>query len=208
MRGCPSWPGTHSLSRRVTLSPRQGLPRIPLRGIFQGAKVVRGPDWEWGSQDGEWGPRVGRWALGCHRLWLVLWRRLSLPVGPLSPRRGREARPSGGHPWLGCGDGPERGQRDLGRRHYQRVPRGPQGQGGPQVCGRGSRWLLLQGASAEARYGRAPLTPTQLLSVLAEPHQGWPVKSPRGGEAWGRRDPRELGLPPRPQASPQSCSAG
>ncbi|XP_063451147.1 E3 ubiquitin-protein ligase MIB2 isoform X24 [Pan paniscus] len=39
-------------SRPVTLSPRQGLPRIPLRGIFQGAKVVRGPDWEWGSQDG------------------------------------------------------------------------------------------------------------------------------------------------------------
>lgn len=47
------WPRTHSLSCRVTLSPRQGLPRIPLRGIFQGAKVVRGPDWEWGSQDGE-----------------------------------------------------------------------------------------------------------------------------------------------------------
>lgn len=43
-----------SHSRPVTLSPRQGLPRIPLRGIFQGAKVVRGPDWEWGSQDGEW----------------------------------------------------------------------------------------------------------------------------------------------------------
>ncbi|XP_053431362.1 E3 ubiquitin-protein ligase MIB2 isoform X3 [Nycticebus coucang] len=39
-------------SRPVTLSPRQGIPRIPLRGIFQGAKVVRGPDWEWGSQDG------------------------------------------------------------------------------------------------------------------------------------------------------------
>ncbi|XP_060055844.1 E3 ubiquitin-protein ligase MIB2 isoform X2 [Erinaceus europaeus] len=39
-------------SRPVTLSPRQGLPRVPLRGIFQGAKVVRGPDWEWGSQDG------------------------------------------------------------------------------------------------------------------------------------------------------------
>ncbi|XP_054413544.1 E3 ubiquitin-protein ligase MIB2 isoform X8 [Pongo pygmaeus] len=39
-------------SRPVTLSPRQGLLRIPLRGIFQGAKVVRGPDWEWGSQDG------------------------------------------------------------------------------------------------------------------------------------------------------------
>uniref|UniRef100_G1QGU9 RING-type E3 ubiquitin transferase n=1 Tax=Nomascus leucogenys TaxID=61853 RepID=G1QGU9_NOMLE len=40
-------------SRPVTLSPRQGLPRIPLRGIFQGAKVVRGPDWYWGSQDGK-----------------------------------------------------------------------------------------------------------------------------------------------------------
>ncbi|XP_054440160.1 E3 ubiquitin-protein ligase MIB2 [Pteronotus mesoamericanus] len=39
-------------SRPVMLSPRQGLPRIQLRGIFQGAKVVRGPDWEWGSQDG------------------------------------------------------------------------------------------------------------------------------------------------------------
>ncbi|XP_040843711.1 E3 ubiquitin-protein ligase MIB2 isoform X5 [Ochotona curzoniae] len=39
-------------SRPVTLSPRQGLLRVPLRGIFQGAKVVRGPDWEWGSQDG------------------------------------------------------------------------------------------------------------------------------------------------------------
>ncbi|XP_012920592.1 E3 ubiquitin-protein ligase MIB2 isoform X2 [Heterocephalus glaber] len=39
-------------SRPVMLGPRQGLPRVPLRGIFQGAKVVRGPDWEWGSQDG------------------------------------------------------------------------------------------------------------------------------------------------------------
>nr|BAB86856.1 skeletrophin [Mus musculus] len=45
--------------RPVTLSPRQGLPRIPLRGIFQGAKVVRGPDWEWGSQDGGEG-KTGR----------------------------------------------------------------------------------------------------------------------------------------------------
>ncbi|XP_053546518.1 E3 ubiquitin-protein ligase MIB2 isoform X2 [Bombina bombina] len=39
-------------SRPVILSPRQGLPRILLKGIFQGAKVVRGPDWEWGNQDG------------------------------------------------------------------------------------------------------------------------------------------------------------
>ncbi|KAM8927100.1 E3 ubiquitin-protein ligase MIB2 isoform 2-T2 [Pelodytes ibericus] len=39
-------------SRPVILSPRQGLPRAVLKGIFQGAKVVRGPDWEWGNQDG------------------------------------------------------------------------------------------------------------------------------------------------------------
>lgn len=39
-------------SRPVILTPRQGLPRIILKGIFQGAKVVRGPDWEWGNQDG------------------------------------------------------------------------------------------------------------------------------------------------------------
>ncbi|MEE6483923.1 hypothetical protein FKM82_013690 [Ascaphus truei] len=39
-------------SRPVLLSPRQGMPRIVLKGIFQGAKVVRGPDWEWGNQDG------------------------------------------------------------------------------------------------------------------------------------------------------------
>lgn len=56
----------HPLSCRVALSPREGLPRVPLRGIFQGAMVVRGPDWEWGSQDGEWeqGGKVGlggRW---------------------------------------------------------------------------------------------------------------------------------------------------
>lgn len=44
---------TSPFSSRVPLSPRQGLPRTQLRGIFQGAKVVRGPDWEWGSQDGE-----------------------------------------------------------------------------------------------------------------------------------------------------------
>jgi hypothetical protein len=49
-----------SLSCSVTLSPRQGLPRISLRGIFQGAKVVRGPDWEWGSQDGEWWLEAGQ----------------------------------------------------------------------------------------------------------------------------------------------------
>ncbi|XP_072464629.1 E3 ubiquitin-protein ligase MIB2 isoform X3 [Notamacropus eugenii] len=39
-------------SRPVTVSARHNLPRITLRGIFQGAKVLRGPDWEWGNQDG------------------------------------------------------------------------------------------------------------------------------------------------------------
>ncbi|XP_020637982.3 E3 ubiquitin-protein ligase MIB2 [Pogona vitticeps] len=46
-------------SRPVTVSPRQNLPRVTLKGIFQGAKVVRGPDWEWGNQDGGEG-KTGR----------------------------------------------------------------------------------------------------------------------------------------------------
>lgn len=41
-------------SQPVSLAPRQNLPRIILKGIFQGVKVVRGPDWDWGNQDGEW----------------------------------------------------------------------------------------------------------------------------------------------------------
>lgn len=44
---------------RVSLAPRQNLPRIILKGIFQGVKVVRGPDWDWGNQDGEWYVCVG-----------------------------------------------------------------------------------------------------------------------------------------------------
>ncbi|XP_012258103.2 E3 ubiquitin-protein ligase MIB2 isoform X2 [Athalia rosae] len=36
----------------VQLTPREGCTKIPLKGIFIGAKVVRGPDWEWGNQDG------------------------------------------------------------------------------------------------------------------------------------------------------------
>ncbi|KAM9751098.1 E3 ubiquitin-protein ligase MIB2 isoform 4-T5 [Menidia menidia] len=39
-------------SQPVSLTPRQNLPRIILKGIFQGVKVVRGPDWDWGNQDG------------------------------------------------------------------------------------------------------------------------------------------------------------
>ncbi|TFK13878.1 protein FAM110D [Platysternon megacephalum] len=46
-------------SRPVTVGPRQNLPRIMLKGTFQGAKVVRGPDWEWGNQDGGEG-KTGR----------------------------------------------------------------------------------------------------------------------------------------------------
>ncbi|XP_015273446.1 PREDICTED: E3 ubiquitin-protein ligase MIB2 [Gekko japonicus] len=46
-------------SQPVTVIPRQNLPRITLKGTFQGAKVVRGPDWEWGNQDGGEG-KTGR----------------------------------------------------------------------------------------------------------------------------------------------------
>uniref|UniRef100_A0A8D3A7Q0 E3 ubiquitin-protein ligase MIB2 n=1 Tax=Scophthalmus maximus TaxID=52904 RepID=A0A8D3A7Q0_SCOMX len=46
-------------SQPVILAPRQNLPRIILKGIFQGVKVVRGPDWDWGNQDGGEG-KVGK----------------------------------------------------------------------------------------------------------------------------------------------------
>uniref|UniRef100_A0A096MEH6 E3 ubiquitin-protein ligase MIB2 n=1 Tax=Poecilia formosa TaxID=48698 RepID=A0A096MEH6_POEFO len=46
-------------SQPVNLTPRQNLPRIILKGIFQGVKVVRGPDWDWGNQDGGEG-KVGK----------------------------------------------------------------------------------------------------------------------------------------------------
>ncbi|XP_077460919.1 E3 ubiquitin-protein ligase MIB2 isoform X1 [Stigmatopora argus] len=46
-------------SQPVSLPPRQNLPRIILKGIFQGVKVVRGPDWDWGNQDGGEG-KVGK----------------------------------------------------------------------------------------------------------------------------------------------------
>lgn len=39
-------------SYRIQLTPREGCTKISLKGIFIGAKVVRGPDWEWGNQDG------------------------------------------------------------------------------------------------------------------------------------------------------------
>ncbi|XP_018058447.1 PREDICTED: E3 ubiquitin-protein ligase MIB2 [Atta colombica] len=43
----------------VRLEPREGCTKIPLKGIFIGAKVIRGPDWEWGNQDGGRG-KTGR----------------------------------------------------------------------------------------------------------------------------------------------------
>uniref|UniRef100_A0A8C8LPW2 E3 ubiquitin-protein ligase MIB2 n=1 Tax=Oncorhynchus tshawytscha TaxID=74940 RepID=A0A8C8LPW2_ONCTS len=46
-------------SQPVCLAPRQNLPRIILKGVFQGVKVVRGPDWDWGNQDGGEG-KVGK----------------------------------------------------------------------------------------------------------------------------------------------------
>ncbi|KAG2459186.1 E3 ubiquitin-protein ligase MIB2 isoform X1 [Polypterus senegalus] len=46
-------------SQPVTLTPRQNLSRIILKGIFQGVKVVRGPDWDWGNQDGGEG-KIGK----------------------------------------------------------------------------------------------------------------------------------------------------
>ena len=47
------------LWHRVDLSPRLESTKIVSRGIFAGARVVRGPDWDWGSQDGGDG-KVGR----------------------------------------------------------------------------------------------------------------------------------------------------
>lgn len=43
----------------VRVPPRKGALKVQLKGIFVGARVVRGPDWEWNNQDG--GPnKTGR----------------------------------------------------------------------------------------------------------------------------------------------------
>ncbi|XP_045602948.1 E3 ubiquitin-protein ligase MIB2 isoform X3 [Procambarus clarkii] len=39
-------------SKGVEVSQRKNAEKIPLQGIFVGAKVIRGPDWDWGNQDG------------------------------------------------------------------------------------------------------------------------------------------------------------
>ena len=38
---------------RVKMPKRVDSAKVTSRGIFTGAKVVRGPDWDWGNQDGE-----------------------------------------------------------------------------------------------------------------------------------------------------------
>ncbi|KAF2368488.1 Ankyrin repeat-containing domain [Trinorchestia longiramus] len=43
----------------VDVPPRKNSTKVPLQGIFVGAKVVRGPDWDWGNQDGGVG-EIGR----------------------------------------------------------------------------------------------------------------------------------------------------
>ncbi|XP_035211065.1 E3 ubiquitin-protein ligase MIB2-like [Stegodyphus dumicola] len=39
-------------STGVEMPKRQGAVRLQMKGIFVSAKVVRGPDWDWGNQDG------------------------------------------------------------------------------------------------------------------------------------------------------------
>ncbi|KAJ1522563.1 hypothetical protein ONE63_001749 [Megalurothrips usitatus] len=43
----------------VLVGPRSGETKVPLKGIFIGARVVRGHDWDWGNQDGGEG-KTGR----------------------------------------------------------------------------------------------------------------------------------------------------
>lgn len=40
------------ITYRVRVPPRHGAVKIEMKGIFVGAKVVQGHDWEWGCQDG------------------------------------------------------------------------------------------------------------------------------------------------------------
>lgn len=42
---------------RVLLEPRRKSKKIGIRGIFAGARVVRGVDWQWEDQDGGNGRR-------------------------------------------------------------------------------------------------------------------------------------------------------
>jgi hypothetical protein len=41
-------------SERVLLEPRRKSKKIPIRGIFPGARVIRGVDWQWEDQVRTW----------------------------------------------------------------------------------------------------------------------------------------------------------
>ena len=47
----------HLLYHRVLVEPRRKSKKITSRGIFPGARVVRGVDWQWEDQDGGNGRR-------------------------------------------------------------------------------------------------------------------------------------------------------
>lgn len=74
-----------------------------------------------------------------------------LCVVAFSNRRRGEDREGGWYPRLGPRVRPQRGQRHLVQRHHQRLQDGSQRQGGPQICLRWPRRLLLQGAPAQTR---------------------------------------------------------
>ena len=40
------------LCYRVKAGKRSGAVKVQTHGIQPGARVVRGPDWDWGNQDG------------------------------------------------------------------------------------------------------------------------------------------------------------
>lgn len=40
------------------MAPRKYSAKVRLRGVFPGARVVRGPDWMWGDKDGQAEGRV------------------------------------------------------------------------------------------------------------------------------------------------------
>ena len=40
---------------RIYVGRRLGKSKVEAKGIFRGAQVMRGPDWDWGNQDGQEG---------------------------------------------------------------------------------------------------------------------------------------------------------
>jgi E3 ubiquitin-protein ligase mind-bomb len=48
---------SHTTEFRVLVEPRRKSKKITSRGIFPGARVVRGVDWQWEDQDGGNGRR-------------------------------------------------------------------------------------------------------------------------------------------------------